>query len=239
MPHYSRAPITEAVIDVRITPGAPLDGLSVVGEGEEERYPLRKELLQVHGQIDIGPHPNTSAGQRPCGNLFISRDERQACQFRTDGFAFSRLAPYETWEALRDEAGRLWNRYRSRLGAFDITRVGLRYINRIDIPFPQVELKDYFNTTPEVAPQLHYNALSAYYMQLQIPQPDLDATLIIRETFSEPSTTGVVSVILDIDLFVEASIGEEELWPRLESLRVRKNEVFEASITDHTRELIV
>ena len=49
-----------------------------------------------------------------------------------------------------------------------------------------------------------------------------------------------VSVRLDFDLFAptDLAVDSEEVWERLDAFRVRKNEVFEACITDHTRNLI-
>jgi uncharacterized protein (TIGR04255 family) len=77
-------------------------------------------------------------------------------------------------------------------------------------------------------------------MQLQIPQDDIDAMLVLNEAFEPQQDPDIVSVILDIDLFRDVHLpgDEEELWALFEQLRERKNEVFEASITDRTRELI-
>lgn len=44
----------------------------------------------------------------PDGFLLSSSDKLRIVQARLDGFTFSRLAPYETWERLRDEAKSAW-----------------------------------------------------------------------------------------------------------------------------------
>jgi uncharacterized protein (TIGR04255 family) len=77
-------------------------------------------------------------------------------------------------------------------------------------------------------------------MQLQIPQPDLEATLIINETIAPPTNPELVTIILDLDLFREHAweSHDKNIWQFLEKLRLRKNEVFEASITDKVRGLI-
>jgi uncharacterized protein (TIGR04255 family) len=52
-----------------------------------------------------------------------------------------------------------------------ITRLVVRYINKIDIPLPVGDLKEYLRTFPEVSSDLP-QGLSGYFLQLQIPQED-------------------------------------------------------------------
>ena len=60
------------------------------------------------------------------------------------------------------------------------------------------------------------------------------------EAFAPPFGPELVSVILDFDLFREQiwQSDDEEIWRFLEELRHRKNQVFNASITEKTKELI-
>lgn len=77
-------------------------------------------------------------------------------------------------------------------------------------------------------------------MQLQIPQEDLEGMLLLNEAIIPPPGDNIVSVLLDIDLFCTVNFpgNENTHWNLLEKLRIRKNEVFEACITDKTRELV-
>jgi uncharacterized protein (TIGR04255 family) len=120
-----------------------------------------------------------------------------------------------------------------------VTRIGVRYINRLDLPLQNLDFKHYLRTVPEVSPDLP-QALSGYFMQLQIPQEDLKATLFINQTLVPPPGPNLVSVLLDLDFFRAVEVPQEEaaIWDYLEKLKVRKNVVFEACITDQTRELI-
>jgi uncharacterized protein (TIGR04255 family) len=62
----------------------------------------------------------------------------------------SHLAPYENWNAVRDEARRLWALYRSIAKPSKLIRLAVRYINRIDMPLPLGDFKDYLRTVPDV-----------------------------------------------------------------------------------------
>ncbi len=65
--------------------------------------------------------------------------------------------------------------------------------------------------------------------------------LIIHESLVPPESTDVISIILDLDLFRQQvwQSGDEAIWHFLDQLRERKNQVFKASITQKTKELII
>ena len=239
--HYPNAPLTEAILDIRvklpseITPAK----LKNVQLEEKEGYPRQEELFVVVGKMSVGTQVGASAKQNLNGYRFVSQDKRQIFQTRIDGFTFNRLAPYETWESFRNEARRLWKVYRSIAKPQNITRLALRYINKLDFPLPLADFKDYLRTIPEISPQMS-QGLSGYFMHLELPQQDLGATLYLNQTLIPHAGPNIVSVILDFDLFSQENVpsAEQDIWKQLEVLRIRKNEVFEACITDKTRRLI-
>jgi uncharacterized protein (TIGR04255 family) len=74
-------------------------------------------------------------------------------------------------------------------------------------------------------------------MRLQIPNGE--EMLLITETSVQPAAPNVISTILDIDVFVQRDMLDESgAWEIIDRLRERKNEVFEACITDRVRDLI-
>ncbi len=239
--HYPKAPITEAIIDLRVElpEGIGVADLEKVHDGLKSAYPTRKNriLAEVQGQIgDQGAA--TAARSKHLGYLFTSRDEKQVFQARLDGYTMSRLAPYESWEPFRDEAQRLWGMYRSIAKPKKVTRLAVRYINRLDLPLPVADLKDYLRTVPEVSSELPQN-LAGYFMQLRIPQEDIKSLLVVNQAIIDPAKPGVASVVLDNDIFRvdDLPTDEQGIWDFFEVLRQRKNDVFEASITDQLREL--
>ncbi|MBX3439830.1 MAG: TIGR04255 family protein, partial [Planctomycetaceae bacterium] len=192
----------------------------------------------AHGRLKIGQEIQASASQSPIGFLFMSQDEKQIFQARLDGFTMSRLAPYESWDPFCCEARRLWELYRNEVRPEQVLRLAVRYINRIDIPTPFDDLSQYLRTFPEISRDLP-QALSGLFMRLTIPQPDIESVVLLNEVLIEPAKPEVASVILDIDLIRETTPpqDDERIWTFVEVLRQRKNEVFEACITDKAREL--
>lgn len=239
--HYSKAPITEALLDIQIEAPEGLTPSALVPcqDRVRDEYPTQRELKAAFAQLDFGQEVSASTRSQDLGYAFVSGDGKQLFQVRTNGFTANRLAPYSRWEDFSKEARRLWDIYRETAKPKQVTRVALRYINRIDIPQPVAELKDYFNTIPEVAPKLP-QSMAGFFMQIMLPLPDAKAAVNIVETLVEPPRPGVISVLLDLDLFrtTELPNSEEELWEVFEVLRVQKNEVFRACITEKTEEMI-
>jgi len=172
--HYPNAPITEAIIDLRVQPreGLTIEALRQVGEGEREKYPTDGPIVEAVGTMEVKPGVSASASaqQRPLGFKFVSEDEKCVWQSRGNGFTFSRLAPYESWEPFSAEARRLWNVYRGAVNPKKVVRLAVRYVNRLDVPGSSVDLDEYFQTAPRISDGLPDN-LSGFFMQLRITNP--------------------------------------------------------------------
>jgi uncharacterized protein (TIGR04255 family) len=239
--HYENAPIREAIIDIQID-GAASIKLSALEKIDlrTQGYPERRNMVtgHFHGQLQAGEFTAT-AKQDQSGYQFIGAEGKQLAGFRLDGFAFSRLAPYETWDSFRKEAWRLWEFYREATGPSAITRVGVRFVNQLDLPADLRDFRDYIRTYPELSSDLDQR-LAGFFMQVQIPQPDIGAMLLLNQAMVPPPNPQTVSIILDIDIVKQGLkvLSNDEVWDIMEVLRVRKNLVFEACITNMTRELI-
>ena len=238
--HYSKAPITEALIDLRVTlPNeATLAGLNELFPGISVDYPNQDDQLVFQGQLTGGASVSATANQTQVGYTYSDRDRKKIFNASLGGFTFSQLAPYDRWEAFRDEAQRLWSIYQNAMQPTAITRLAVRYVNRIDIPLSTFELKDFLRTVPEVSADLS-EGLSGHFMQLQMPQRDIDATVIINQATIPPSTSKVTPILLDIEASQTPTLVlDQPFWDYLEKLHTRLNHVFEARITDETRKLI-
>lgn len=238
--HFSKSPLTEALIDIRVNPRDELvvETLGDIQRGHEKEYPTRKNKIHFAHELSFDPPGHSSANQSLIGYNFVSADNHQIVQVKLDGFTFNRLAPYLTWEIFKEEARKWWQIYADIAQPKSVTRLAVRYINRLDLPLPLSDLKDYLKTVPEISPELP-QGLSSYVMQLHIPYDD-KATLVLNEALTPPPNPYVISVVLDIDLFreIDTPLSEQEIWDYFEVLRNKKNEIFLACITEKTKELI-
>lgn len=241
-PVLSKAPITEAVLDIRIKvrEGLRLEQLSSISSAISDQYPDKKERLKWEGKFEFkkGASPISTAEETIDGYMFTSSDQKkQIFQARLDGFTFSRLKPYETWECFRDEAYRLWQIYRDTVSP-EIIRVALRYINKMEIPLPLRDFSDYLTAAPIVPTDLP-QGVSSFLTRLVIHEPEIDASAIITQAMEQIVNPKILPIILDIDVFRQKSegISEEEAWNTFEQLRHFKNKIFDKSITQKAKEL--
>jgi len=224
-------------LQVALPPQVTIETLGRIHKEIQTEFPIMKKRMFMEAELSAGEQVGASAKQKHLGFAFYNGTNEYVFQARLDGFTFSRLAPYDSWEDLRSQAQRYWDLYRQYTSAVHIHRVALRYINQINIPKRQIDFDDYFLTIPKIGPKLS-QALGQFLMQLQLPQPDLGALAIVTQTLTPPQTAEQVSVILDVDIFVQQQqMSDDDAWTLVESLRVRKNDLFEGSITDKTREL--
>jgi uncharacterized protein (TIGR04255 family) len=244
MPHYNKAPITEALIDIRVelSPELRFEDLQAIKKHVSSDYPREETRNIAEAMIQFGPSVQASAEQKPWGLLFRNEGNNQVLQARLDGFTFSRLEPYEDFERLRNETRRLWDIYRELVRPKKITRVAVRYINQLNIPGASVEPEDYFNIYPYVSDKLppELRDFGRYSMNLRMYQHDLKGFLVLNEVGIPSKLPNTISIVLDFDLSIEnpPATNEQELWAFFDRLRERKNLYFEACITDKTRELI-
>ena len=228
---YRNPPVVEAAIELRVTmpPAASLNDLSPLLDTLRLRYPESHNVMRTEFTLADESAP----GNAQIGYQLINADRTEVVSLSMQGLAFSRLAPYQGWSVLRDQARRLWNEYSRAMRVTHVTRAGMRYINQITIPEAQ-GLDDYLTVVPPV-PEYAQRESAKLFLQFQIPQPDLDCTLIVN--IAQAGNPAV----LDIDLFRESHWNTQEdaaLWSYLEDLRIRKNKIFESTITERTREVI-
>jgi uncharacterized protein (TIGR04255 family) len=238
---YSRPPVLEALIDIKTRFDSPpeLAKLGSFEQGEEERYPERKTLLS--GALRVDPQANVvmEASQTVNGFRFSDGSNSRIAQVRTDGFAYSRLAPYSQWEEWIPEAERLWKRYVESFAPSSVWRIAVRYVNRVDLhPDRGDRLRDFLRVRPEL-PEEASGDIAGFIMRLELPQPQLEnGMLILSIGRVQSSEEGTVSILLDLDVFQVADFDpkSESMWEALNRLHEVENSYFESFITERARE---
>jgi uncharacterized protein (TIGR04255 family) len=236
--HYSQSPIVEALLDIRVElpPDVKLDDLQRIHDRVSNLYPNREEQLLFKAEITGGANVSATANQSPVGYLYSNENRKKVLQTKIDGLTYSHLAPYDSWENFRDEAKYLWGIYQEIANPKAIITQSIRYVNRFDLPLPIRDFKDYFLTVPEVSPNLPAQGLSGYFMQLQIPQEDISAMLLLSQAIIPPAQENSVSILLDINLHPLRII--DDIWDVFEKMHSRVDLIFEGCITNKTRDLI-
>jgi len=238
---FPNAPITEAVIEilVQLSKNITINDLIKCHDSLKDRFPEVVEQKLSKAGFQLGKRASTLPSEESTiGYLLKSSQDKKVVQSRLNGFAFSKLKPYENWKRFCAEANELWKVYREIVNPRKITRISLRYINRIEVPYPFKDFNEYILTNPQIAPNLP-QAVSTFFMRLEIPNYDILAKAILIQTMEQPTQDKKLPLILDIDVMRENEYirNMDDVWADFESLREFKNEIFFNSITDKTKEL--
>ncbi len=241
--HLPKAPITEALIDIRVElpSKASVDTLRPFCDEVRIEYPQSRERRKGHAEFTFGKPGQTAITvepEHPDGYVLTSVDGTQIVQVRLDGFTFSRLKPYKTWDHLHQAARPLWARYCDLASPTSVTRIAVRYINRLELPLPVESFKDWLTTTPEIAPALP-QGMSGFFLRLNIPFAEPRGFANVTLAIEPGDYTGYVPVIFDIDAFLPGPFypKDDAMWDRFTNLRAIKNEVFFNSLTPRTVEM--
>lgn len=206
-------------------------------------FPERKVIHTFEAKFEKkGGQPAASTAKHEAiGYQLWSADRRRVIQVRKNGFACSVLAPYESWERLVALTQQHFTAFADAIRPERITRVAVRYINRIDLPIPteggELRFEDYLRTFPQISPSLP-QVVSDMLMRVVLPRREDNATAIITEALERPDLNRrVVPVILDLDIFSEGDFTRETAWNSLERLRAVKNDIFFGCLTPRALEL--
>ena len=198
---FKNPPITEAVFDIRVQlpKGVGLDTVIKVQEPIAVDCPKKKDRFNLQGQLEFGLQKKpalTNSSHQIDGYFFLSEDEKNLVQSRLDGFTFNKLFPYSDWEDFSSKAMEMWGHYLSIVKPEYVTRIALRYVNRIELPLPFQNFKEYILTVPEVAEGLPQE-LSGFFLRLLIPNKEIGATAIVVETLDMNHVKRLIGALND------------------------------------------
>jgi uncharacterized protein (TIGR04255 family) len=238
IPHFDKAPIVEAIIGVDLGEMLGEDSLNTLrefGEKLQPSYPTSEDMRLGEYEFKLGSQPKQT--DTHIGYFFKSKDSLQIVHARRNGFGFSRLTPYQDWNAFFDEAKRVWSLYRLAIGPSRLSRWTVRYINKLVWPEdePMESYLRVYPHTPEDLPQ----RIQGCFMRLEIPI-DSPQGLLTQQLVGLPKEQiGKVAFMLDNEFsFSAIGLSDDTLWERINASRDVKNKFFVNSITEKMKEII-
>jgi uncharacterized protein (TIGR04255 family) len=130
---YRRPPITEAVVELRFAEPIEVDQVDKIKDRLTDDYPVPPQTVQ-NISIVAGPGNQNRAQVEFGAHRMSSVDATNMAIIGRQHLTASRLAPYNGWEEFTGRARRNWSIWRKVAGWREVTRIGVRYINRIDVP---------------------------------------------------------------------------------------------------------
>ena len=239
--HLTHAPIAEALIDIRVLAREDItpDTFRSVIERLKDSYPASSPMRSVEARfaMEEGKLLPPKQVDAVIGWLVQATPPQSVAQFRINGFTYDKLEPYTRWEEVFAEADRLWRIYVETAMPLEVTRLAVRYINRLRLP-AAADLREYLEAPP-VLPAPIPQTVREFLTRVVVYDAERNASAIITQALEAALDSTVVPLLLDIDAFREAAIPPDDAsMPRIfEQLRRLKNDVFFASITEKTAEM--
>lgn len=235
---YVNPPVVEAVCEFRFGPSTPWDESIVAKVHEKVRHVFPREEKRYIHELEV---VQTESGiEQKLGQterfLFLSEDGNEFIQIGPQLLATNRLKPYTSWEAYQPHIDLAFRSFMGIAAVDEIERIGLRYINRIEIPLSNVTLDDYFEFRPYTGDRLP-SAMAAFRLGSLFAFDDGRDVCKIELATGGAETSELSVFLLDIDYFLPNahSLEAHQALGWVGAAHRRVEDVFEGCITDRLR----
>lgn len=237
---YSAPPITEAVIEIKFSQPLEANKLSklnvLLSKGHRQGQLVKSLVLDV--ELNEGESQPRASRTEVHGYRLEGADPAELLILWPQSIVLSQLAPYPGWDAFIARFRTAWKVMRRVGGYREITRVGVRYINRVDIPFEdgKAEYEKHLNIYPKLPESME--SVDMYTVQTLSRLPDIGCSLRINSGRMPSPLINHASFILDIDIAKEQDLPMKEgsLFELLDAVRLEKNRIFEDCVSDLARD---
>ncbi|MGH8556488.1 MAG: TIGR04255 family protein [Methylococcales bacterium] len=239
---YRRAPITESVIELRMNSRVDQAEQEKVVQRLKKHYPHIQKGKEVKVRLDPLPTGGyITVSDKPQGFRLTSIDQTDVVLLSPSGILRARLAPYLGWKVVSSEALKVWKVWKRIIKNCSVARIGVRYINRIDIPCngrEKIRIEDYLTFYPQ-APEIGTSPMHGYLIQITLPTHNPLWTASITSKNSPSPLIEHMSFLLDIEVFrtEEIPIKDDDLWLVINEARDIKNTIFQRCITPECEKL--
>ncbi len=237
--HYKNSPISEAVCEFQFGQDSPWDFTvpGLVYEKVRNTFPNRSQIARVTMGIaanegGIGPQFGAIPIMR-----FTHKDEKAHIQVGTHLLSVHHLKPYSSWQEFLPLIKDVFEAYLEVASPKSIHRIGLRYINTIELTGSSIALEDYFEFRPYVGPDLP-RTIGPFMMSVQLPFENSRDVLNLQLVSQAGVLSDLAIIILDLDYFL-AKPGEvdlDEAFEWVDTAHTHIEDVFEASITEQLKQ---
>lgn len=237
---YREPPVIEALAEAYFEGGVidqTLAGLFY--ERVRERFPAKSELGRVEFAVEVGPRgARTEASAGPPRSQFSTDDRSRMVQVGPGLVVVNQLRPYPRFEEWSTVFLEMIEHYRHIVEPASITRLGLRYIDRIVIPEVPVLLEDYFRLYPSLPPELGVEH-GPFLMRIELRPRHRNHQLLVTFGSAQPEQSGEMAYMLDVydnlPNLNSSDFTSVAAW--LEEAHDNVEHAFESVITDKARQL--
>lgn len=232
---YSAPPIIEAIIQLSFTEPLADALMRKLVKRLAHSYKNEAALEEVSTQVDF--QTRTARFEVKHQTKLSSSDQADILLVHPTALTWSRLAPYQGWSTLIARVREDITTARTVVGYRRLSRIGVRYINRIDVPRVDgtIDFESYLAIKidlPETIP-----TIQNYAWRFEHRYEDQNVLAIVQSAIVEPEVPNTGAFVIDIDIVAlhDLPVQQDDILQGLEEMRKLKNTLFEACILDKAR----
>lgn len=238
--HYANPPVVEALAELFFEGSAwDVTAPGSFYEQVKDRFPKKAQLEQIGLEVELGPGgANARMGAGGGRAVFKSEDETRLVQVGANVLVVNQLRPYPHFEAWSGVLLEMLTVYRDVARPVSIARLGMRYINRIEIALASLQMEDYFRVYPAMPSELGASH-GKFLIRLQFPGRVGGHEILLTLGEAPEERPDVQAFVLDLyTVFpLGGSSSFDVIEQRLRDAHENIEWVFEHTITDATRAL--
>lgn len=243
---YPKPPIIEAVLHVRYSSPMTDGELKRIPRLLQSEFPKSKEESEFQLKVRLEKGQPTGTPEPSVvdqGARLLSDNDQRVVVSRRAAVLFSYHAPYPDWEAFVTSAHFVFDTLRDKLGYKPISSIGLRYVNRLDIPFTGNESLMVPSDYLLVGVTLPENGITdTVRMFTGLVEVDIKHDRLIGRIQAATAGSALIehaSLLFDIDVIAQFDVPSkaDEFWALVGRMRDAKNAIFESAVTDKARQL--
>ncbi len=238
---YKYSPINEAVCEFRLSPEIPWDMTfpGLLFGAAKSKFPEKEQIPDLPSSPIVLSHGQPQKLKLQSNKIsFYTKDRKGFIQVGNHTVSIHRLKPYPNWEDFKPDIKFIFNEVVNLIGDFKLQRIGLRYINKIEIPEATINLSDYFQFLPSFGNDLKPKIKTFVIGCEDLCNEDKDVCRFqMNPNIQE--RPGHSNFTLDIDYFTMDGKELTDVQPLewIELAHQKIGEVFEGCITDKMREI--
>lgn len=241
---YNNPKIMEAVCEFKFADDTKWD-ITIPGLiYEDVRAEFPKKTQRTQQEINISTAQGSSGKMQSQIRKseiasFLTNNEKTLINIGPRTLSVNQMKPYLTWADFKSHIEYAFAALNKRVEISSIQRIGLRYINKIDIPGREVDLDNYFEFRPFLGPNLpqsHNNFILGCAFSF-IDERDI-CKVQLRDVVPEDETT--LAFLLDIDYYLAKpqSIAPNQSLNWVEQAHSEVEKIFEGCISESLREIL-
>jgi uncharacterized protein (TIGR04255 family) len=238
---YLKPPVVEALCEIYFAGSAWDDTVPGRFYDRIKADFTDKRQQEIHeAEVSFTAAGEAAAGVRRLSPRmqFATEKGDRMIQLGRDLLVVNQLRPYPRFDDWEPIIYRSLELYRELAQPKEITRLGLRYINRVIIPLPRIRMEDYFTVYPHL-PASMGEEHGAFMVRFELPRQKGGHTVLVTFGSAPADKPGEIAHLLDFYDILRPSqtLSFESIQQEVRTAHDNIETAFEGSITGLLRAL--